>query len=149
HILAPHYLKGAMSRFVYDLDRFSRTQKANPSDNTKWEPATFATLARETHLSDPLPPQGLKLQIAFSHSDGFGREIQKKVQAEPGSVVEGGPVVAPRWVGSGWTVFNNKGKPVRQYEPFFTDTHRFEFDVRVGVGPVLFYDPVERVIATL
>jgi hypothetical protein len=29
--------------------------------------------------------------------------------------------VEPRWVGSGWTVFNNKGKPVRQYEPFFTD----------------------------
>ncbi|WP_411916336.1 RHS repeat-associated core domain-containing protein [Paenibacillus polymyxa] len=55
----------------------------------------------------------------------------------------------PRWVGSGWTVFNNKGKPVRQYEPFFTDTHRFEFDVRIGVSPVLFYDPVERVVATL
>ena len=57
--------------------------------------------------------------------------------------------VSPRWVGSGWTVFNNKGKPVRQYEPFFTDTHRFEFDVRIGVSPVLFYDPVERVVATL
>ena len=57
--------------------------------------------------------------------------------------------VSPRWVGSGWTIFNNKGKPVRQYEPFFTDTHRFEFDVRIGVSPVLFYDPVERVVATL
>ncbi len=57
--------------------------------------------------------------------------------------------VSPRWVGSGWTVFNNKGKPVRQYEPFFTDTHRFEFDVKIGASPVLFYDPVERVVATL
>src|SRR5262249_50279385 len=38
---------------------------------------------------------------------------------------------------------------VRQYEPFFTDTHRFEFDVKIGVSPVLFYDPVERVVATL
>jgi RHS repeat-associated protein len=57
--------------------------------------------------------------------------------------------VSPRWVGTGWTVFNNKGKPVRQYEPFFTDTHLFEFDVRIGVSPVLFYDPAERVIATL
>ena len=46
-------------------------------------------------------------------------------------------------------VFNNKGKPVRQYEPFFTDTHKFEFDIRIGVSPVLFYDPVERVVATL
>src|SRR5262249_26237904 len=96
----------------------------------------------------------------------FGREVQKKIQAEPGSgpkrdasgqiVVgpDGQPGMTaddinPRWVGSGWTIFNNKGKPVRQYEPFFTDTHRFEFDVRIGVSPVLFYDPVERVVATL
>ena len=43
-----------------------------------------ASLARETHINDPLPPQGLKLQIGFSCSDGFGREIQKKIQAEPG-----------------------------------------------------------------
>src|ERR687896_417981 len=27
--------------------------------------------------------------------------------------------------------------------------HRFEFGVKVGVSPVLFYDPVERVVATL
>ncbi len=92
---------------------------------------------------------GLKIQLSFSYSDGFGREIQKKIQAEPGPLVEGGPVVNPRWVGSGWTIFNNKGKPVRQYEPFFSATHRFEFGVTVGVSPVLFYDPVERVVATL
>ena len=27
--------------------------------------------------------------------------------------------------------------------------HQFEFGIRVGVSPVLFYDPVERVVATL
>ena len=123
--------------------------RRNPDDPTQWQPACAATLARETHVSDPLPPQGLKIQLSFSYSDGFGREIQKKIQAEPGPVVEGGPVVNPRWVGSGWTIFNNKGKPVRQYEPFFSATHRFEFGVQVGVSPVLFYDPVERVVATL
>src|SRR3712207_4411993 len=107
--------------------------------------------------------QKSKLQISFSYSDGFGREIQKKVQAEPGPVpqrdaasviivgADGQPVMTaagtnPRWVSSGWTVFNNKGKPVRQYEPFFSDTHRFEFDLRIGISPVLFYDPAERVI---
>lgn len=55
----------------------------------------------------------------------------------------------PRWVGSGWTIFNNKGKPVRQYEPFFSATHNFEFAAIHGVSPVLFYDPAERVVATL
>ena len=52
-------------------------------------------------------------------------------------------------MGSGWTIFNNKGKPVRQYEPFFSGDQGFEFARRVGVSPILFYDPVERVVATL
>src|SRR5262249_23236738 len=55
----------------------------------------------------------------------------------------------PRWVGSGWTIFNNKGKPVRQYEPFVSSTHLFEFGASSGVSPVLFYDPAERVIGRL
>ncbi len=54
-----------------------------------------------------------------------------------------------RWVCSGWTIFNNKGKPVRKFEPFFTDTTAFERDVRVGVSPILFYDPLQRVVVTL
>ena len=91
----------------------------------------------------------MKIQHSFSYSDGFGREIQKKVQAEPGLVSDAGPVVERRWVGSGWTNFNNKGKPVRQYEPFFSPTHGFEFGTQVGVSPILFYDPIERVVATL
>lgn len=149
HATAAPLLKDATTRIVYDLDRFQRTRQANPADPTKWQPACAATLARETHVHSPLPPHGLKIQISFSYSDGFGREIQKKIQAEPGPVIEGGPVVDPRWVGSGWTIFNNKGKPVRQYEPFFSTTHAYEFGVMVGVSPVLFYDPAERVVATL
>jgi len=159
HVPAPALLRDATTRIIYDLDRFQRSRTANPNDPTQWLPAYAATLARETHASDPLPPQGLKIQISFSYSDGFGREIQKKIQAEPGPLVDGGPDVDPRWVGSGWTIFNNKGKPVRQYEPFFSkrprpdgsffSDHRFEFGVQVGVSPILFYDPVERVVATL
>ena len=142
-------LRDATIRIVYDIDRFARSRAALPSDPTQWQPVAAATLARETHAADPLPPGGIKIQIGFSYSDGFGREIQKKQQSEPGPVTDCGPIVEPRWTGSGWTIFNNKGKPVRQYEPFFTATHAFEFDLRAGVSPVLFYDPVERVVATL
>lgn len=152
-----HDLLGtATTRFLYDLDRFMRIG----------EPPFAATLARETHVSDLQPGQRTKIQVSLSYSDGFGREIQKKVPAEPGPTPQrdadgklviganGQPmmtanVVSPRWVGSGWTVFNNKGKPVRQYEPFFTDRHTHEFETRIGVSPVLFYDPIERVVATL
>jgi len=152
HATATALLKDATTRIVYDLDRFLRTRQASPNDPTKWQPAWAATLARETHVSAPLPPQGLKIQLSFSYSDGFGREIQKKIQAEPGPLDVNdpqAPIINPRWVGSGWTIFNNKGKTVRQYEPFFSATQHFEFGVTVGVSPVLFYDPAERVIATL
>jgi RHS repeat-associated protein len=152
HATAAALLKDATTRIIYDLDRFWRTQQADPYDPAKWQPTCAATLARETHVSSPLPPQGLKIQVNFSYSDGFGREIQKKIQVEPGPLDVNdpqAPVVNLRWVGSGWTIFNNKGKPVRQYEPFFSATHDYEFGVMVGVSPVLFYDPAERVIATL
>src|SRR5206468_2469317 len=50
-------------------------------------------------------------------------------------------------------IFNNKGKPVRQYLPFFSQLaarrHQFERGVQVGVSPILFYDPVGRTVATL
>jgi RHS repeat-associated protein len=132
----------ATTRIIYDMDRYYQT--GNPD-----RPPFAATIARETHVSDPVPADGLKVQISFSYSDGFGREIQTKIQAEPGAVVDGGPIVDPRWVGTGWTIFNNKGKPVRQYEPFFDDTYDFRYGKEVGVSPILFYDPVERVVATL
>ncbi len=135
-----HDLLGkATSRIMYDTDRFRRTG----------EPPFAATIARETHSTDLQEGQLSKLQVSFSYSDGFGREIQKKIQAEPWVPVEGGETVNPRWVGSGWTIFNNKGKPVRQYEPYFSDTHHFEFAKIKGKSPILFYDPVERVVVTL
>ena len=107
------------------------------------------TLARETHAADLSHGEQTKVQHSFSYSDGFGRVIQKKLQAAPGPLSDDGPEVSPRWVGTGWTIFNNKGKPVRQYEPFFTASHSFEFASIVGVSPILFYDPLQRVVATL
>ena len=161
-LAAPHAILGsATTRMVYDLFAYYRTK-----DTPDPQPPVVYTRARETHESDLAPSEQTKIQHSFSYSDGFGREIQKKIQAEPGPVplrdadgniivgADGQPQmtaneVSPRWVGSGWTVFNNKGKPVRKYEPFFTDTHLFEFEPRIGVSPILFYDPLERVVAAL
>lgn len=168
---AAELLKSASRRFVYDLDRFRRCG----------EPPFAATLARETHAGDPLPPQGLQIQsrflLSFLYSDGFGRELQSKLQAEPGQAplraadlrLPGGDIgpgplqhtangalrlasADPRWVGKGRTVYNNKGKPVKQYEPFFSSTHLYEAETEMtdsGVASILFYDPLARVIASL
>jgi RHS repeat-associated protein len=137
-------LKLATTRLVYDLFAYARTR-----DSAHPEPAAVYTIARETHAADLRPGQRTKVHHSFSYSDGFGSEIQKKIQAEPGPLSDGGREVNPRWIGSGWTIFNNKGKPIRQYEPFFTALHTFEFDRLEGVSSILFYDPVERVVATL
>jgi RHS repeat-associated protein len=153
HTLAPSLLGDATTRVIYDLHGFYNSKAAAPADPTTWRPPFAATVARETHVSALSAGQQSVLQIGFSYSDGFGREIQKKSQAEPGPVVDNGPVVDPRWVGSGWTIFNNKGKPVRQYEPFFSRLpaagHQFEFGMQVGVSPILCYDPPGRVVATI
>ncbi|MGE5290320.1 MAG: SpvB/TcaC N-terminal domain-containing protein [Micromonosporaceae bacterium] len=152
HVPARDLLGEATARIVYDLDRFRLSREADQSEPERWMPAFAATLARETHASQLADGQQTKIQITFSYSDGLGREIQKKIQAEPGPLVDGGPDV-DRWVGSGWIIFNNKGKPVRQYEPFFSTLaerrHRFEFARKEGVSTILCYDPLERVVATL
>jgi RHS repeat-associated protein len=152
HTLAGALLGDATTRVVYDVHRFFDTRAAAPNDPTRWQPAFAATIARETHVSDLASGQQTDTQISFSYSDGFGREIQKKAQAEAGPVIAGGPTMNPRWVGSGWVIFNNKGKPVRQYEPFFSQLplgQQFEFGVQVGISPILCYDPVERVVTTI
>lgn len=125
--LAINHLGTATTRIIYDLDRI---------------PASAASIARETHVSDLDPGAETKVQLSFVYSDGFGREVQTKIQAEPG------PLPEPRWVGTGAKIYNNKGKPVRQYEPFFSASHHFGIEQH-GVSSTLFYDPTERVVATL
>lgn len=132
-------LKSAGTRFCYDESAFW----------LRGEPAAVATLARHTHQSDLAPGEQSRITHTIAYGDGFGREVQSKVQAEPGPLSEGGPVVEPRWAGTGWTIFNNKGNPVRTFEPFFTATHAFEFAVTAGVSTVLLYDPLERVVGSL
>jgi hypothetical protein len=133
----------ATSRIAYDLFAFFRTRDLPTMD----APMVY-TLTRETHVADLAGGQ-TKFHHAFIYSDGFGKEAQKKVQAEPGAVPGVVGNVDPRWAGSGWTIFNNKGKAVRKYEPFFTLTHLFEFNQQAGVSSVAFYDATERLIATL
>lgn len=124
-------LGNASTRLIYDLHAFAQRRS----------PVFHVTVAREQHASEnPNSP----VVITFAYSDGFGRDAQTKVQAEPDRANPG-----PRWVASGWIVYNNKGKPVRQFEPFFSPTHAFDFNIRQGVSPYLFYDPLGRVIGTL
>ena len=127
------------SRFFYDPFAYQRT-----ASDAQPRPAAAVTLVRENHYY-PTETTNSPVRVTYACFDGFGREIQRKVEAEP----DPNTPTVKRWVGSGWTIFNNKGKPVRQYEPFFSATFAFEFAMAVGVSPILFYDPLDRVVGTL
>jgi RHS repeat-associated protein len=148
-------LQHATSRFVYDFTAF---QAAG-------QPAFVATIGRETHHRVAAEVgEATRLQLGFEYTGGLGQVVMKKVQAEPGpakqlvaqpngalAVVETDTTPRLRWVGNGRTVLNNKGKPVRTYEPYFSVTHQYESArelVEVGVSSVLFYDAVGRLIRT-
>lgn len=135
---ARRWLGRASSRFVYHFGE-ARDAEGNV---IAWgaRPAMACAIAREVHASQPGGERSL-LQIALECSDGSGNVLMKKVQAEP--EVEGG---ALRWIVNGLTVLNNKGKPVKQYEPFFSDRFGCEMPLAEGVTPILFYDAAGRVV---
>ncbi len=134
-------LARATTRKIYDLFAYIRGEAQSPGSHN---PPVVATLSREIHDSELGSGEVSPVQQGFLYSDGFGREVQSKVQAEPDNATPN----TPRWVGTGTTIYNNKGKPVKQYEPFFSDTHAYGIK-RHGVSPTLFYDPLERVFCTL
>jgi RHS repeat-associated protein len=133
---------------TYELDRFMNDEG----------PARIKTERRETHADS-----GTRWLVSWNYADGGGNEILTKVSAEPGLAVEldgnGAPVIIddelqyeeadPRWVGTGRTVFDNKGNPIKQYEPYFSPTHEYEDHpaiVEWGVTPLLHYDALGRLV---
>ena len=144
-------LSDPTTRLEYDL--FNWQQRGQPN--------FVRTLAREQH-----GPSNTRWQESYSYSDGLGNEIEKKVQAEPGEAPgreANGTLkrdannklvfefTSTRWVGNGRTVLDNKGNPVKQYEPFFSSTAAFEDEqalVETGVTAVNRYDPMGRLIRT-
>jgi RHS repeat-associated protein len=130
---------------------------------TSRRPNFVRTFVRERHgAANP------RWQESYSYSDGIGREVMKKIQAEPGLAPTRGPdgkllrdpdstlhlddtSPALRWIGSGRTVFDNKGNAIKKYEPFFSRTPEYESEpevVEYGVSPVFHYDPLGRLIRT-
>ncbi|RYD38426.1 MAG: toxin, partial [Verrucomicrobiaceae bacterium] len=118
------------------------------------QPNYVHTFAREKHgAANP------RWQESYAYSNGSGGVAMAKAQAHPGKAFKVNPDgtkaevdADPRWVGNGRTILNNKGKPVKQYEPFFSTTHEYENEKtlrEIGVTPVLYYDSVGRNIRTL
>lgn len=152
---AKNLLQRATSRFVYDLDAYINQHK----------PVVVAMINREQHFQKNA---NSPVQMTFEYTSGIGKTVMKKVQAEPGpakqvTVNEDNTIVVTeidtstlnpkqlRWIGNGKTILNNKGNAVKQYEPYFSVSPRYEnFKelVETGVTPVMYYDAIGRLIKT-
>jgi RHS repeat-associated protein len=136
----------ATSCFVYDFSTV---------------PAKAGSISRETHYQNTLITKtDSLLRYSFDFTDGNGKLAMKKEQAEPGlawtldinnNLVQVDTNPRLRWIGTGRTMTNNKGNPVKQYESYFSTSPGFENAsklVQIGYSPTMYYDPTGRLIQT-
>lgn len=124
------------------------------------KPVHSVALSADRYPNDPI---AALVQIIISYVDGFGRALQTLQRVEPGIayavaadwslIVDRGQLreehAESRWRVSARVEYNNKGLAVRQFRPFFADTHGYVNDQslqRYGYFDQLFYDPLGRVV---
>ena len=143
-------------RFLYDFLYFEREGK----------PIFVQTQRRIHHASDDLSDDTID---TYEYSDGYGRIIQTRVQAEewifgetgddvglpgePGAKPSAARAIrtADSVVVSGWQIYDNKGRVIEKYEPFFSRGMEFEpeADAKRGQHVTMFYDPRGNLIRTI
>ncbi len=154
------------SRLEYDFFAFMNRQ----------QPVFVRGIVRQHHVTEtdvPLPQRDETIQTV-EYSDGFGRLLQTRTQAEDvlfGDPSFGGGVLSAdqstgtgdavgrrrtaddpaNVIVSGWQVYDNKGRVVERYEPFFAVglDYGAPSDAQFGQKATMFYDPRGQVIRTL
>ncbi|MBK8252196.1 MAG: VCBS repeat-containing protein [Polyangiaceae bacterium] len=126
--------------YTYQIDRWYNTQPGNPGNPSGAalpKPSYIKTEHREKH-----GPTNTRWQTSYAFLDGAGGAALAKANAEPSS--PGGPA---RWVATGRTIVNNKGNPIKQYEPYFSNDWDWEEEealATVGVTALVTYDSMGR-----
>ena len=103
---APELLDTSSTRIVRDINSFRHARDP-------LRPIFTAVISRETHVSELQIGQTSRIQITFSYSDGFGREIQKKILSEPkdGSA-------ETRWIGMAGQYITTKANRLENMSHF-------------------------------
>lgn len=157
-------------QYIYDFNAFV----------TRQQPISVRTIRRVHHTTDtsvPLPQRDETIET-LEYSDGFGRLIQTRAQAE--DIRFGDPVFAdgllpsdqtlpigdtvgsmrvatdaPRVRVSGWEVYDNKGHVIVKYEPFFSTGWDYAPPQdapgrnEFGQKVAMFYDPRGQLVRTV
>jgi RHS repeat-associated protein len=159
------------TRLSYDLLGFTGT-----TQNVR--PVSVRTIRRVHHVNEagvPAPERDETIETV-EYSDGFGRLVQTRTRAEDlivGDPVFGGAVLPteqddpdtskpfsgqrngdaqrPNVVVSGWRSYDNKGRVIEQFEPFFAAGWDYEppREVQIGQRRTTFYDPRGQVVRTV
>jgi RHS repeat-associated protein len=151
-------------RMSYDLLAFTRAR----------QPASVTSTRRVHHDTDAGAEADQLDDVIVSRefSDGFGRVLQTRSQAEDtlfgdpflgDGVIPADQFAAPadtvgrtretrdNVIVSGWQVYDNKGRVVQKYEPFFAVGFEYSepIDAQLGQKATIFYDPRGHAIRTL
>jgi len=139
---ASTWLANASARFVY---HFGEHVETNGTIVWNHRMAGACGIVRERHASQVAldPAQEDPLQVSLECSDGSGNVLMKKMQADPDPITG-----QAQWIVNGLTVLNNKGKPVKQYEPAYSDRFGCEMPQANGVTPIMYYDAAGRRVRT-
>ncbi|MGA9767845.1 MAG: SpvB/TcaC N-terminal domain-containing protein [Blastocatellia bacterium] len=156
--------QAASVQFSYDFLSFMK----------QGSPISVRTIRRIHHDTESDVPQAERDETieGIQYSDGFGRIIQTRAQAEGvvfGDPIFGGAVLpvdndtgdvtgeaippdaTPSVVISGWQVYDNKGRVVETYEPSFSTGWSYASPgaEQRGQRVTMFYDPRGQAIRTL
>lgn len=154
---------------------FLAFQKSKQVDPTNLEPIFVRTSRQITHDTDP-NDTGDAIETR-EYSDGFGRLLQTRTQGEEirfGEAIFGGgdevlpgnqrggrggvitglrntSSIRPNVVVSGSQIYDNKGRVVEKYEPFFDVGWDYDQpeEKQLGGKVTIFYDPRGQVIRTI
>ena len=176
-LVAEHYVRGKDgagqgdqnlpgTSLIYDLLAFAQGRG----------PVCVTTIRRVHHDADtdvPLPEREETIR-SVQFSDGFGRLLQTRAQAEDtlfgdphfgGGVIPAdqtlpaGPATGTtrtpndpdNVVVSGWQLYDNKGRVIAKYEPFYATGYAYAppGEAQLGQKAELFYDPRGQLIRTV
>lgn len=153
----------------YDLLAFSERGQPISARSRRYQ-------HHDTETDVPLPKRDENIETV-EYSDGFGRLLQTRVQSEEirfGDAKFGGGLLPvdhndeagsraafsairnsdsqnPNVLVSGWKAYDNKGRVVEQYEPFYSQGWNYAApgEAQLGQKAVMIYDPRGQVIRTL
>jgi RHS repeat-associated protein len=140
------------------------------------QPASVRTVRRINHdtATDVPAERRDDIIVSVAYSDGLGRTLQIRAQAEDilfgdptfgGGVIPAdqlapvgdtvgrnrGPADPDNVIVSGAQIYDNKGRVVHKYEPYFATGFDYAAPIaeRLGVRTTMFYDPRGKVIRTV